>query len=112
MRLNILSERGIDTALVPFARSFKEAQNIGIQTQRNLLLLLRGNERTGSCPLHLFGLTWNVAVVDLGIRHGRDPFQPLALFGRQRRRRIVVKLELHGIVRAHKHLPFLLRSIG
>jgi hypothetical protein len=40
VRLHVLTQRGINAALITFAGRFEEVQDVSIQTQRNLLLIL------------------------------------------------------------------------
>jgi len=96
MRMDVLAQSGVNAALVALARILEKLQDIGIETQGNLLFVFCGNKRIWSCLLHSSGLTREIAVIDLVIRHGSDALQPLALLRGQRRPRPPSGLRVAG----------------
>src|ERR1035437_1801822 len=104
LRGHILAQRGIDAALIAPAGRAKKRDQVGIEAQRDLLLVLRRNQLRDAPPAAA-GLEGNVADVDLMVA---QVAQRLHLLLRHRGRIRRVEMKVNSISRFHSHFdsPF------
>ena len=110
MGIDVFAQCSVDPTLIALASALEETQHIGIHPKRYLLLIFIGNKQTRSSPLDRTRMARYIAVVDGLVWNRSDSLQTSALFGSHLWRIDWVKIEFHGIVCVHMHLPFWPRS--
>ena len=76
MRLHIGAQHLIDSGLVPLAGVPEVLEHVGIEAQRDLLLVLGRERNAGARPLGIGRAARNVAEVDFAVGHGGQVRKP------------------------------------